>query len=197
MSKPLQEILQRVGKTVKRVKCAAFGRYLIVTNIATCGCVLAVGDIASQRLEHSLSNLSSKFAIDWNRNGTLITLFHVLKICHYLVTKLYHFSVGLFFIGLAFGPVNHFWYSLLDRILPQITKKTVFKKILLDQSIFGPVCVCVFVLGNSFYFRLLGFECYLTDATKCCFFQLVGFWRREPGSSTKRRFEQTFFQFIR
>ena len=91
MSKPLQEILQRVGKTVKRVKCAAFGRYLIVTNIATCGCVLAVGDIASQRLEHSLSNLSSKFAIDWNRNGTLITLFHVLKICHYLITKLYHF----------------------------------------------------------------------------------------------------------
>lgn len=50
-------------------------------------------------------------------------------------------------MGVALGPLNHAWYTTLDRFLPAITTSTVLKKILLDQVIASPMFACSFFMG--------------------------------------------------
>jgi protein Mpv17 len=50
-------------------------------------------------------------------------------------------------MGFMMGPLNHAWYTTLDRFLPAITGKTVIKKIFLDQIIASPVFACSFFMG--------------------------------------------------
>lgn len=44
-------------------------------------------------------------------------------------------------VGLAQGPLQHWFYLYLDKILPKKTVGSVLKKILLDQFVMSPVCI--------------------------------------------------------
>lgn len=47
-------------------------------------------------------------------------------------------------LGLIFGPLEHTWYTLLDRRLPGTSHKTVFTKVLVDEAIMTPPLYCIF-----------------------------------------------------
>lgn len=47
----------------------------------------------------------------------------------------------MFITGLAFGPIHHYFYAWMDRILPGKSMNAISKKILLDQCVMSPVCI--------------------------------------------------------
>ena len=51
-------------------------------------------------------------------------------------------------LGFCIGPVNHYWYVMLDRFLPGTLSRTVAKKLLLDQLIMAPICCTTFYVGR-------------------------------------------------
>ena len=51
-------------------------------------------------------------------------------------------------VGAPIGAMGHYWYLLLDRILPRITARSVTRKVLADMCIFGPVCLVTFFTGE-------------------------------------------------
>jgi protein Mpv17 len=56
----------------------------------------------------------------------------------------------MFIIGLAQGPPQHIFYKFLDWRLPRRDFKSISKKILLDQLIASPVCICIFFFGMGY-----------------------------------------------
>ena len=52
--------------------------------------------------------------------------------------------------GSVVGPTCHYWYMLLDRLLPGRTLKMVGKKIFLDQMIFSPINISIFLVVLGF-----------------------------------------------
>lgn len=50
-------------------------------------------------------------------------------------------------VGAPIGAMCHYWYILLDRVLPGITGRAVARKVLADQCIFGPICLSTFFIG--------------------------------------------------
>lgn len=59
------------------------------------------------------------------------------------------FSGRMFIMGLALGPFNHYWYIYLDKFLPGIKKKTIFKKVILDEVIASPFFLAAFFVGKK------------------------------------------------
>ena len=58
------------------------------------------------------------------------------------------FNAGrMFLVGLSQGPPHHFWYLLLDRLLPAKTLQTVVLKILADQLVAAPFFAVTFFYG--------------------------------------------------
>ena len=57
-------------------------------------------------------------------------------------------TVRMCTLGLCMGPLSHFWYLQLDRIVVGEGMKMVMKKILWDQSIYAPTNIIVFYLGK-------------------------------------------------
>lgn len=51
-------------------------------------------------------------------------------------------------VGAPIGALNHYWYVMLERILPEITRRNVARKVLADQCIFGPICLTTFFVGK-------------------------------------------------
>lgn len=47
-------------------------------------------------------------------------------------------------VGLALGPLHHYYYLYLAKIMPKRDMKTVFIKIGLDQFLMGPLCIAAF-----------------------------------------------------
>lgn len=52
-------------------------------------------------------------------------------------------------LGFFLGPVNHAWYTVLDKFLPAATIGVVAKKVLLDQLLMAPFCSSFFYIGTS------------------------------------------------
>ena len=52
-------------------------------------------------------------------------------------------------LGTCLAPLDHFWYTALERILPAITARTIVKKVLLDQIVMAPICCSLFFIGMS------------------------------------------------
>ncbi len=52
----------------------------------------------------------------------------------------------IFISGLFIGPTCHYWYLLLDRIFPGRKVAVVMKKILIDQIVFSPVNISMFLV---------------------------------------------------
>lgn len=94
-----------------------FSRYLLLTNTAVSGLLDGLGD-------HLQQNIFERVAVnDWNRTGRMAA------------------------IGLALGPVEHYWYVLLERRLPLKTARIIALKVLLDELVMGPLTLCVFFTG--------------------------------------------------
>lgn len=114
----------------------------VKTQVISSGLIWGFGDIAAQtvthstykkHLHHQVSDEDKKLKINWRRVAT----------------------TGLF--GLAFvGPVGHFWYEGLDRVLRlrfQFQPKSlrfVATKVALDGVIFGPLDLLVFFTYMGF-----------------------------------------------
>lgn len=54
---------------------------------------------------------------------------------------------NMMIVGLLQGPFHHWFYMILDDILPGKSAKSVVKKICLDQSIASPICLMIFFVG--------------------------------------------------
>ena len=48
--------------------------------------------------------------------------------------------------GFLSGPVSHFWYMFLDKLVPGRCVKSVCKKVFLDQIIGSPICILLYLL---------------------------------------------------
>ncbi len=53
----------------------------------------------------------------------------------------------MFLVGLSQGPLHHYWYSYLDRLLPSKSLRTVGLKILADQLVAAPFFAITFFYG--------------------------------------------------
>ena len=51
-------------------------------------------------------------------------------------------------IGLVLGPLNHYWYHMLDKFLVGATGRIVAKKVLLDELIASPIFTTSFFVGK-------------------------------------------------
>jgi hypothetical protein len=56
----------------------------------------------------------------------------------------------MFTMSLLFGPMCHVWYKYLDKILPTTRPSIVARKVLLDQSVAGPVFITYFFFATGF-----------------------------------------------
>ena len=59
-------------------------------------------------------------------------------------------TVRMCTLGLCTGPLNHFWYLQLDRLVVGKGMSVVAKKIIYDQLMFAPTCITIFYLGKLF-----------------------------------------------
>jgi len=50
-------------------------------------------------------------------------------------------------LGLTLGPLEHFWYMLLDRMLPGTSHKMVGMKVIVDEVVYTPPLYCIFYPG--------------------------------------------------
>ena len=73
-------------------------------------------------------HIEGRDGLDWARMGRMATL------------------------GLCMGPLNHFWYLHLDRLIPGATGKIVMKKVLADQIVMAPICCSVFYVGEHLHY---------------------------------------------
>ena len=131
-----------------------YNKSLFASNITTCMVLLGAGDCFTQFVEHksigfnstadvvkaaaaaaattttanpttqmNLTNTSSAFSVDWSR------------------------SMKMFAVGSAIGPVQHIWYTYLDKKFPKKTRSVIFKKVLLDQIFCAPVLNILLIGG--------------------------------------------------
>lgn len=96
------------------------GRYLLATNTISSCALDALGDGLEQR------GVECVTPHDWPRTLRMGT------------------------VGLLFGPVDHYWYRLLDSRFPGTRAAAVTKKVTLDMFIYGPIAVTLFYM-REFY----------------------------------------------
>ncbi|XP_058460103.1 mpv17-like protein 2 [Malaya genurostris] len=114
----------------RRIWKLLFGRYLLLTNTISSGLLMMLGDIAAQEIELRCDDIQPR-KYDWHRIGCM-TL-----------------------VGISQGPMHHYLYQWMDRILPKMDIQTVFLKIGLDQFIMSPIFIVSYLYtaglleGNS------------------------------------------------
>lgn len=60
----------------------------------------------------------------------------------------YEYILGrMFIIGTILGPLHHYYYIYLDKLLPKTNLKTVLQKIVCDQMIASPGTIVCFFYG--------------------------------------------------
>ncbi|KAL5284625.1 MPV17L2 family protein [Megaselia abdita] len=95
-----------------------FGKYLLLTNTVSSGLLMIAGDVICQEIEF--------------RRGELKERYDVKRIWQ------------MFLVGSLQGPMHHYFYGWLARMMPQATVKNAMKKILWDQFIMSPACILMF-----------------------------------------------------
>ncbi|XP_030385534.1 mpv17-like protein 2 [Scaptodrosophila lebanonensis] len=96
-----------------------FGKYLLATNVIGSGVLMVVGDVVAQEYEYRRGLRSED---------------------RYDVERIYR----MFVAGALQGPLHHYVYAWMDRIMPQRTFRTTIKKILIDQLFMSPACILLF-----------------------------------------------------
>jgi protein Mpv17 len=116
--------------------------------------------IAARYMMHSGRMLAGKlrqFALSQNtrlllvNTGTCCVLYAMGDVCRQKIEghDIHWTRTGRMAIfGLCLGPLDHLWYTALDRYLPAITAATVGRKVLLDQLIMAPICCSLFFIGK-------------------------------------------------
>lgn len=56
----------------------------------------------------------------------------------------------MFVVGLALGPVYHYYYVWIAKKWPARTAKIITWKIALDQFIMSPICIAMFFYGMGY-----------------------------------------------
>ncbi|XP_063772169.1 mpv17-like protein 2 isoform X2 [Pseudophryne corroboree] len=96
------------------------GQNLLITNTVSSGILLSIGDTIQQTREIRKDPEKKR---DWLRTGRMLV------------------------IGSCLGPLDHYWYIWLDRLLPGATVQLVVKKVLLEQILVSPVLSSLFFMG--------------------------------------------------
>lgn len=107
MRKILISFYRKTAKVVSNHHDALFGKYLLATNTISSGLLMYAGEYVAQRIQ--------------NREN-----FDANKIDKAKMTQ-------LAVVGLSQGPLHHYTYLWMERLLPGNAPKTVGKKILSDQ----------------------------------------------------------------
>ncbi|XP_076266748.1 mpv17-like protein 2 [Rhynchophorus ferrugineus] len=106
------------GSSVKSINSLVFGKYLLHTNIISSGVLMWLGDICEQEIEYRRGKLTKRY--DYGR------------------------MLRMFVVGLGLGPIHHYYYLYIARVMPKRDLTTVTKKIALDQFIMSPLCIATF-----------------------------------------------------
>lgn len=124
----------KIGKALDLV----FGKYLLTTNVISSGVLMGVGDLMCQELEFQSNKLKKRY--DWVRIGNMII------------------------VGCLCGPLNHYFYKWMDKVLPKADFASATKKILLDQILMSPACCVLFFYSAGLLEKQTVDEC--TDEMK-------------------------------
>ncbi|SPP84919.1 mpv17-like protein 2 [Drosophila guanche] len=117
-----------------------FGKYLLVTNVLGSGLLMVVGDVVAQEYEYR-RGLRRQDRYDTDR------------------------MLRMFVAGALQGPLHHYVYNWMDRIMPARTMTNIAKKILIDQLVMSPACIFIFFYS----------VCYLEGQTlECTNKELIG-----------------------
>ncbi|XP_059059440.1 mpv17-like protein 2, partial [Achroia grisella] len=118
---PLIRFQGKSYSTFRRGVQFFFKKNLLFTNSITSGGFMAIGDLVQQEIEYRSSILTERY--NWGRMARMFT------------------------VGTLMGPLHHFYYIYLDKVLPKADIKTVFKKILCDQFFASPATIICFFYG--------------------------------------------------
>ncbi|XP_076292058.1 mpv17-like protein 2 isoform X1 [Lasioglossum baleicum] len=122
-----------------------FDKYLLVTNTVSCGLMMAAADLIQQRSEHWKK---TKCLVEENR-----TMIPSLEDRQQELTNsdtyVHDFvrTKNMTTVGLIQGPFHHWFYLVLDKVIPGRCAVSVVKKTCLDQSIASPTCLGIFFIG--------------------------------------------------
>ncbi|VVC97250.1 unnamed protein product [Leptidea sinapis] len=108
---------QRMKSTFNRGVHFFFKKNLLLTNSVTSGGFMLIGDVVQQEIEVHANKLKK---YDWSR------------------------TARMFIVGCLMGPLHHYYYIYLDKVLPHTDIKTVVKKILNDQLLASPATILSF-----------------------------------------------------
>jgi protein Mpv17 len=111
MRKLIVSLYKRTAQVVVQQHNDLFGKYLLVTNTVSSGFLMYFGEYFAQK-------------IDKHRNGGEKDFDR---------EKMKQLAV----VGLSQGPLHHYTYLWMERLLPGNAGKTVGKKILSDQVSLG------------------------------------------------------------
>ncbi|XP_065359882.1 mpv17-like protein 2 [Calliphora vicina] len=113
---------------IRRLWKNVFGKYLLITNIVGSGVLMVFGDVIAQEIEYRRGIPNSK-RYDWQRMGRM------------------------FIVGALQGPLHHYVYNWMDKVMPVANFKNVMKKILIDELLMSPACIFIFFYSACFLER--------------------------------------------
>uniref|UniRef100_A0A1B0GG97 Mpv17-like protein 2 n=1 Tax=Glossina morsitans morsitans TaxID=37546 RepID=A0A1B0GG97_GLOMM len=105
-----------------------FGKYLLFTNIAGSGILMVVGDVMAQEIEVRKGAPNSK-RYDLERMGRM------------------------FVAGALMGPLHHYVYNWMEKVMPVPNLRNTIRKILIDQIFMSPACLLIFFYSACFLER--------------------------------------------
>ncbi|XP_050296076.1 mpv17-like protein 2 [Anthonomus grandis grandis] len=98
-----------------------FGKYLLHTNIISSGVLMWLGDLCQQEIEYRQGRIEKRY--DYGR------------------------MTRMFIVGIVLGPIHHYYYLYIAKIMPKRNLSTVLTKIGLDQFVMSPICIVTFFYG--------------------------------------------------
>lgn len=109
--------------------------------------MMAAADVVQQRREHWKKHYSHKYFL----SSVIAASPEDEKVTAISNTSAYGHDYmrtrNMTVVGLLQGPFHHWFYTVLEKILPGRNAKSVLKKTFLDQSIASPTCLAIFFVG--------------------------------------------------
>ncbi|XP_011301631.1 mpv17-like protein 2 [Fopius arisanus] len=182
------------------IKNLLFGKYLIITNTVSCGVMMGVGDAIQQKSDSlkrkfftgsdASENEELPMSCPYNyaeveRDGGIILASTSER--ENSEDSLDSIRIrNMFAVGTAQGPFHHYFYAILDKVLPGRNAGSIVKKTVLDQAIASPTCLAIFFFGhgaleqreNEDVFEEIREKFFTTYKVDCCFWpptQMINF----------------------